>query len=439
MLRLLSLLIAIGVAVAVAVWFANNPGDVIIQWLGWRVDSTVPVLLLAAVVVVASITAVLRLVLGILHVPGVVGRFRSRRALKKGLLALAEAEGALLTNDSARASKKAIQARSLLPNPQAAVLIQAEAALLRDDLDGAEALYQDLLGHRSSELAALRGLLALAERRHDSAKVQDYAARAVAINERAAWAVRPLFAAHVAAKAWDAAQKVLDRGRKYGVYGQDDHARLTATLLCAQAELAQARGETYEVARLSKKAVSADASFLPAVLLYAQSLAGDGNAKKAASLLVEPWRKSPHAALAAAYLALWKAEGPLKAVAHAETLAESNPEHLESRLMVAQAALTAELWGQARARLKPLADGGVRDRRVAILMARLEEGERGNTAEALRWFKVAADLDQASGSQAALWSCDACHVTTHQWSAICPVCDGIGTLNARSRQALVTT
>lgn len=430
MVRLISFLIAVGLAVAGAVWLANHPGEVMVQWLGWRVDTSVPVLLVAAVLLVLVVSLLVRLVLGVLTVPGVIGRFRSRRALKRGLLALAEAESALLTHDAAKAARKAAQAKALLPNQQAAVLIQAEAALLRDDLDGAQALYEGLLETRSSALAALHGLLALAEKRNDKGLVRDVASRAVAVNERAAWAVRPLFTVLADAGDWAAAQKTLDLGCKREVFSEAERARLTATLLCAQADAALLRGETHEVARLTKKAVSAAPGFLPAVLRHAQSLISDGNGKKAAALLIEPWRTAPHPALAAAYLSLWQGEEPLKRVQHVDALADSNPSHPESCLLAAEAALQAGLWGQARTRLKPLLDRGLHERRLALLMARLEESEHGNATEALRWYKLAAAWDSQSPAPTALWQCDQCHTPAADWSVHCPTCNTIGSVTA---------
>ncbi len=80
-------------------------------------------------------------------------------------------------------------------------------------------------------------------------------------------------------------------------------------------------------------------------------MAAQGKGKKAASELERLWAKGPDPLLAAAYRALIPGETALDWARRAETLVQSNPDDLESRLTLAEASLGAELWGRARNRL----------------------------------------------------------------------------------------
>ena len=55
--RLIGWIIGIGVLVALAVWLADRPGTVSLQWRGWRVDTSVA-MLLGGIAAVASATAI---------------------------------------------------------------------------------------------------------------------------------------------------------------------------------------------------------------------------------------------------------------------------------------------------------------------------------------------------------------------------------------------
>ena len=64
-----------------------------------------------------------------------------------------------------------------------------------------------------------------------------------------------------------------------------------------------------------------------------------------------------------------------------ENLAKAAPDHPESRLAVASAALAAELWGQARNRLSGLTAEGMNAdvrARAAQMLADLESRQRGD-------------------------------------------------------------
>ncbi|WP_242442651.1 heme biosynthesis HemY N-terminal domain-containing protein [Magnetospirillum sp. 15-1] len=80
MRRLLAFLILTGVVVAGAVWLADRPGEVTIHWLGWRVDTTVPVLLAALVLLLVALSVLNRLVRTVFGAPPAAGSNRAASA-----------------------------------------------------------------------------------------------------------------------------------------------------------------------------------------------------------------------------------------------------------------------------------------------------------------------------------------------------------------------
>lgn len=434
MVRLIAFVLLVGLLVAGAVWMAEHPGAVTVHWLGWRIDTSVPILLLALAVLVGLFWLLRGLLASLLGLPGAFGRVRRERKRRKGLAALGDGFAAVIAEDPYSARKKAAEAQDALKDDAAATLLLARAALLGDDPQRARDLNQKLLKRRETEVAGLRGLMdeALSEGRSEEAV--DYARRAFESNPRAAWAARAVFEAQATGGQWDAALATLETARKNGIYTAAEAARRKATVFVARCDEALAGGQTYEATRLAKKAVDADPDLLPARLRLARSLAAEGNPGKAATVIEEAWRRAPNPDLAAIHAGLWGEEDALKRCNRAVQLAESNPEHQESRLLVAHAALDAQLWGQARARLKPLVDAGVRDSRLARLMARLEEGERGNLADALRWMRQAVDV---AGHEPEAWRCTACGTRAAQWSASCPACGSFATVTAGTGRALV--
>lgn len=433
MVRLIAFLVLVGLLIAGAVWMADRPGDVTIQWLGWRLDTSVPMLLLLLAVLAGVLMVLWRVLRAILGLPGFIGGMRRARALRKGLQALTDGFAAVVAEDSYRARKKAADAEHFLTDKGPGRILLARAALLGDDRQLAHDLNQGLLENKETELAGLRGLMeeALAGGRREEA--MDYAARAFEKAPRAAWAGRALFEAQAAARRFDEALQTLTTARKSHVFTAEEADRRAAAIYTLRAEAALEAGQIYEATRLGKKAVETDGTFLPGLMCYAGALGREGNAKKAAGLIESAWKRHPHPDLGRVYLGLWAAEDALKRVGHAERLAETNPEHLESRLVVAQAALEAELWGQARARLKPLVDGAVRDRRVALLMASLEQGEHGKTEDEARWLRQAVTLERTDR-----WRCTSCGTVADAWAAECSGCGAFATLAWDAGRALQT-
>jgi HemY protein len=184
----------------------------------------------------------------------------------------------------------------------------------------------------------------------------------------------------------------------------------------------------------AREAVKRAPDLVPARVLMARLLARNGSEKAAAKTIEQGWAPTPHPALAAAYAALRPAEEPVARVRRFEKLAALNPQHRESHLALAEAALAAALWGEARGHLAKVAEAertapppGSYTARLCRLMARLEEAESGDPVAVRRWLMLAAD---ASADPA--WTCAQCGTATADWQARCGHCGAFDSLAWRA-------
>lgn len=419
MRRVVGYLILAVLVVAAALWFAARPGAVSVDWLGWRVDTSVPLLLLLLAIALAVVIVVFRVIAGIFGLPGGIGRAYGRRQQRKGLDALGYSVSALFAGEPDKAHKRASEADKALSGTSAGRVLLARAALARNETADAIRLHEGLLGDPQTEIVGLRGLIETAAAEDRTADVDAYATRALVRAPKAAWASEALLAAKIKTGAWDDVVRTLETGTKNAAFARADSSRLIAVARLAEA----AAGSSAEAARTTKKAVEADPALVPAVVAHAEALYADGSARKALKVIEDAWKRTPHPDLARAYLGFFRGEEALQRVTRAQHLADFNPDHLESRLLVAEAAIAASLWGQARARLKPLIDGGVQDQRVAVLSARLDEQEHGDHAGAVQWLQKAI----AWGPPPA-WRCTACGTPSTIWAPRCPTCGTFASL-----------
>ena len=132
-------------------------------------------------------------------------------------------------------------------------------------------------------------------------------------------------------------------------------------------------------------------------------------------MIEKAYARAPHPDLADAYLDIRAGDSSADRYARAKTLARLAPENMESRLMLARAALATRDFDAARKAIAPLIAADARpSARVCVLMAEIEEAQFGESGAVREWL--------ARGSRAPrdpAWIADG--VVSSRWAPVSPV------------------
>lgn len=414
-----------------AVWLAERPGDVTVEWHGWRMDTSVGVLLLAVAMFAALCTTLYAAARWLRHVPGsLLGSWGEGRR-RKGYRALSQGMVAVAAGDSGEAQKLARQAERLLDEPALTLLLSAQAAQLAGDKQAARRYFNEMLEDEELAFLGLRGLLMQALRDGDSAKALGYAERAFALRPDTPWVVRTLFDMQARAGKWLDAQKTLQSGLKSRLVDPERGRTLDALLLVERSRAAERSGSDMDAMENAKAAFGLAPERIPVAYRYAELLLKRDEPRKATKAIEKAWTTAPHPDLAQLYLSALGEKDAVKRVQALGRLTAANPDELESRIAMARECLEANLWGEARRHLT--AAGGQRPVvRVCRLMADLEEAEFADGEKVRHWLARAAD---APGDRQ--WRCTACGAVHERWRAVCESCGAFGTLQWRVPDATV--
>lgn len=422
MIRLALLLLAgLSVVVAGSAWLGARPGEVSITWQGWLVEmSTGRFALAAAAAVVAAMIAAAA-ARAVWRVPRMVreGRRASRR--DRGYRALTQGMVAVAAGDPGEALRLARRADALLDEPPLTMLLSAQAAQLNGEDEAARDYFREMLKRPEMAFLGLRGLLVQAERDGDRAAALEYARRAYELQAGSSWVLSTLFDLRVERGEWAEALVVLDEAarRRVDLPAAAGPARATVLLGCSME--AGAAGRHSRALRYARRAQALDPLFVPATLRVVELLVGGGRGGRAARVVREAWARTPHPELARAFGGLGGGGDALGRVRRQEGLLAANPDHDESHIALAEAALAAGLWGEARNHLGRVA-GGSPPARVCRLMAELEEREHGDIEGARRWLVKAS-----SAAPDPAWVCGDCGDARERWTPVCGGCGGLGT------------
>jgi HemY protein len=409
-----------------AVWIAERPGTVTAEWQGWRLDTSAGVILIAVVVLVLLSVALWLLYRWIVGAPGALldGWGESRR--RRGYRALTQGLAAVAAGDGVEAQKNARKAEALLSEPPLTLLLSAQAAQLTDDREGAKKAFNAMLEDEQMAFLGLRGLIAQALRDGDRGQALAYAERAFKLRPQTPWVVHSLFDMQAQIGRWREAQETLDAGLRRKVVTQEKGRTLKALLLVERSRAAEHDGNDADALALAREAFGLAPERIAVSSRLAELQIKTGDSRRALRTVERGWALAPHPDLAALYLKASGEADPLKRVGIVRKLVAQKPDDLESNLALAQAALDAGLWGEARRHLD--AAGGTNPPvRVCRLMAEVEERAHSDQAKVHEWLARAAT---APADKA--WRCSACGAHHEAWRSVCESCGAFGTLHWRA-------
>jgi HemY protein len=426
LVRTLVWFVVAAVVMFAAVWLAEQPGSITAEWHGWRLDTNVGVILIVVVVLILLSVAAWLLYRWVIGAPGALFDTWGESKRRRGYQALTQGLAAVAAGDGVEAQKNARKAEALLSEPPLTLLLSAQAAQLTGDREGAKRAFNAMLEDEQMAFLGLRGLIAQSLRDGDQGQALAYAERAFKLRPQTPWVVHSLFDMQAQIGRWREAQDTLDAGLRRKVVTQDKGRTLKALLLVERSRAAERDGSDGDALALAREAFGLAPERIAVSSRLAELQIKTGDGKRAMRTLERGWALAPHPDLAALYLKASGENDALKRVGIVRKLAAQKPDDLESNLALAQAALDAGLWGEAR-RYLDAAGGTNPPVRVCRLMAEVEERAQSDQAKVHEWLARAAT---APADKA--WRCAACGAHHEAWHSVCESCGAFGTLHWRA-------
>ncbi|MBX9701202.1 MAG: tetratricopeptide repeat protein [Acetobacteraceae bacterium] len=403
MIRLVIVFMPLGALALLLAWAANQPGYFRLAWFGWVIQTRAVVALLILMASMAVAAALMWLTMTLRWRARLYRSGRTMKRLQDGHLIAAQALAALKVDRPEAAAKLAGRALEQAPDDPVALYVAAcsgdGTAQHKLDADKRTALLSAIArGQPGSAVDALEELARMAP---DSAP---------------AW--RNLFKTRARAGDWAGAVAALDKWRKLDRDSQPNIQHRRAGVCHVAALDAEKRGDSTAAARWRRDAVRASLSFAPAVAAQASVLTSRGKTGQATRLLMSAWQDEPNPMIAKAFIALDPTETPAHRLQRITILTNQQPNHPESRLTLAEAALSAEQPRKAIETLHPISSPPMRARTARAL------------AEAYRQLgDVMPDYVSAAltgGTPEPNWHCHTCGDHSSEWLLVCPSCGDVG-------------
>lgn len=381
------------------------------------------VALFVAMYVLGLLAAILRFINGD---ETAISRYFTRNRERRGFEALSEGMMAIAAGEGRVALAKAERADRLLDRPDLTNVLIAQAAELAGDRKRADAVYRQMLTDERTRFVGIRGLL-----RH---RLDDGETEVALQLARKAFELRPqndemqdiLLRLQAESSDWAGARVTLGAKLKSGTLPRDVYRRRDAILALSEAKGILAESSSVEAREEAIVANRLSPDLIPAAVMAARSYIAAGNGKNAARVLKKAWEVQPHPDLAAAFAEIEPDERPAARLKRFEALTRVQPDHAETKMLLAELNIAAENFPAARRALGDLPEKDPTARNLT-LMAAIERGSGAEESAVRGWLTRA--LTASRGPQ---WVCDSCQRIHPSWQPVCSHCHGFDTLSWRT-------
>lgn len=354
-----------------------------------------------------------------------ISRYFDRNRERKGYQALSEGLMALASGEGRVALSRAAKADKFLDKPELTTLLIAQAAEMSGDTARATEAYKALLDDSKTRFVGVRGLMKQKITEGDTATALKLAEKAFALKPKHAEIQDTLLDLQAGQSDWKGARVTLGAKLKSGSMPRDVFRRRDAVLALQEARVVIDDDSSIEAREAAIEANRLSPDLIPAAAMAARSFIAKRDVRGATRVLKKAWSMQPHPDLAAAFAEIAPSEDPQDRLKRFRTLTSINPDHMETRLLLAELNITAEDFPTAKRALGDLATSHPTARSLAI-MAAIERGEGADDAVVRGW--LARALTAPRGPQ---WCCDKCQAIHAAWVPICENCSAFDTLSWR--------
>lgn len=416
MFRALWFITKVSILVAGAVWLAQRPGTIVLEWLDYKITIQAGFFFIILALALLLSLVLFRIVLAFLSIGGWALRFRQARLRDRGERALILGLSAVAAGDVRQATKQARRARDCLPEDRGFVLmLEAQAARMNRDWPRARAAYESLANGPETAFIGVRGLLNLSLESGQPVESLEIARKALLLRPAQGWLLKLVYDLETQAQDWAQAEKTLRKCVKAGAVTPLQARSDRVAMRLAQVDSDLAAGREDAAWLCAKAAFGMDPFFVPAVVRYVRLAAGRGWRWRSVRAVEKAWKAAPHPDLVDVWGFIAPArtiENPAARMKWFARLVDLRPDDPEGYLALARVAIDEKLWGDAR--------------------YNIDQVEK--IRPSARLYRLAADLDARSGYKAAggrnwsdlateappenVWMCRKTGRVYAQWTAV---------------------
>jgi HemY protein len=375
-------LLVLGFA-SLLLWYLQDPGYIEVIWLGYEIHLSVFVAFFLLLFVVLSFLLSKHVLTRITELPFLYFSFLRKSREKKAKDEMMQLLTSLEAEDFSGALSHQKKAALILGLDPLFLWFSGTAFVRANKPLEAEKCYIELTKNPLTTFLGLKGQIRSALHRGDYKLAYTLLNNAEKLVPTSPWVLKHFLAIASEQKNFKKAEELILRLEDLDYFPSEKSKKQIALLQyldAIQIETSPSQKET-----LLRQSHRLDPSLAEATESLANLLSEKGNKKEALYTIETTWRLTPIRSLGNLYVKIFQPKDDLEAYQAATELVKEKSKSSENLFFLAEMALKAKLWGEARNHIKELVKLDPRAK-VYELLAALELEENQNSNAALSWL-----------------------------------------------------
>jgi HemY protein len=386
MIRAFLFLLILSIVAISTVWIADQPGDVVITWLGYSASMTMPAF--AGLLIIGYVVVYLAYVLLMFPVRLIrllsKDRRKSRSSDFTSVRLAVQTEGAILAEDPQAAVVFVKKLENVLGSQRdRAALFRAQLSRMKGSVEG-ESPYLKLLTDPLTAPIGYRWLIDYNTEKDNLERALEFARKAISSDIKAPWVDRNLIDLLLQTNKLEEALAALDEAFKKNHVLLEEYKQLKVKLYMILFDRAATQDD--KTAWLDK--VLKITPLTPIISLKAARFYSKTHTTKALTIIEEAYAQQPDWDLYQFYASLLNTKDTVDFLKRIDKLVKNQPATALSARVKGDACYKAKLWGQAKHELIKYLETTDPDVYIANLMANIEK-YLGNIEASEQWTRKA--------------------------------------------------
>lgn len=393
------------------------PGRSTLNYYGYSIELSTGVLVGGTIICFLFFHQFLVLGKWVRSLPTGIKKQWTERQKNKSKTLVLEAFNIIAAGDSKQALEILNKARELSKEDIFNSIFTAQATFNQGNDAESERQFTALLQKEETRFLGYRGLVLLKTRQKKLDQAHYFLQQALRERPDSPWVLGQLFNWNVEHLSFSGAETILEQLRIGGYLSKTEIKRKKAVLLWVKASHDLKKNDFEGFYESVLEALTLAPELTQATLALVTYYGESNRQAKAWKCLKKGYTINPHPDFLEVLKKLFQEKNSLEIYQQGQELTKLQGLHPVTHWLLANLAIEAKLWGQARLHLAALGQGQPTNSYFE-LRAELERQENPTNIEAIQTL-----YNQASRApRAPVWVCQSCHVVLQKWEAFCPSC-----------------